>query len=382
MQIRRLFTPALFMVFGISGLFVWHFASAQGRETEPLNPNQTGHSRTVRVVEVTQQETTSVLRFPAVIEAADNARLTSMVSGFISFPDIRLGQVVRSGEVMATIYNPQLAPAESAAMARLKEAKVRLAQSERDHQRVNRLAKKGAVSESELEQAHAIYDAAVAAQEAAEAQLIEAKKLLSEAVVRAPFDGTVDRTYFENGEYIQPGQSLFELSGLSALELEIDVPEKLVSGLALNDQVEVVFPYLNRLQLTGRIIEKSQSSRVGQLYQLIVSVPSHNQVLPGMTAEVHLSLPGKPALMAPIQAIVDPAGQGAKVFVLNPTSSTVNAISVKVERIRGAFVSVAGNLQSGDRIVIAGQHNLVDGQAVRVLDSRVDQPMASMHEVP
>lgn len=322
-------------------------------------------NRFVRVQEVTDNAVETLFRFPGVTRAKEHANLTFLVSGTLSDVPVQLGQEVKKGELLATLYNPQLQPAANAASERVRELNTRLAQAKRDFQRVVTLSASGAASAQEYEQLESEINALKANISAAKAQQAEAVRLLDETKLHAPFDAVVDSIAYEEGEFIAAGQPLFSLSGGGSLEVETQVPELMLSRLAQAQNVSVEFPYLNNVELTGTLVELGQGAiGRGQLFPAVVSLPTHPDVRPGITAELVFVHVAKDQLSVPVQAIIDPGAGTARLFVYN--DGVVTRKTVEIVSIQGASVAVRSDLKAGDLVVVAGQGAIVDGQEVEV----------------
>ena len=65
----------------------------------------------------------------------------------------------------------------------------------------------------------------------ARSQIQEIDARLRDARSRAPFDGVIVRKLVEVGDTVQPGQPLVKFADMNRLEIEVDAPARLVSGL-------------------------------------------------------------------------------------------------------------------------------------------------------
>jgi RND family efflux transporter MFP subunit len=316
-------------------------------------------ARYVRVEEVSDNAVETLFRFPGVTRAKEHASLTFLVSGTLAELPVTLGQRVEKGELLARMYNPQLQPAADAARERVRELTTRMSQARRDFQRVVTLRYSGAASKQEYEQLESEINAL-------KAGISETERLLQETGLRAPFAAVIDSIAFEVGEFVAAGQPMLALSGGGGLEVETQVPELMLSRLAQAQDVTVEFPYLENVQLTGKLVELGQGAIVrGQLFPAVVSLPAHPDVRPGITAELVFVHVARDQLSVPVQAIIDPGSGQARLFVYK--DGVVTKKIVDIVSIQGATVAVRSGLKSGDLVVIAGQGALVDGEAVEVV---------------
>lgn len=337
-----------------------------GQNTVESSAEQAEVLKRVRVAEIDQGSSNQMLRFPGATRSVDRASLTFILSGTIGVLPVEIGDQVKAGQVLATIYNPQLEPQMNAAKSRYKEVTTRLAQVKKDLVNVRALFESGAATQDELDQTQSAYRGLRSSKAAAAAQLAEAEQLLQQAEIKAPFAGTVDRIYFERGEFVPAGRPVIELNGGEALEVEINVPESLIGDLAVNQAVSVEFPFIKGLSVAGHISELGHGTRqLGQLFPVVVLLPKAPGLRAGLTAELVFSVRAEQGLQVPVQAVIDPGSGNARVFKL--LDGVAHRVPVKVISVAGSSVVVQGDLAASDLVVIAGQRALTDGERVEIL---------------
>jgi RND family efflux transporter MFP subunit len=197
-------------------------------------PDAGGEStQLVRTVEVRQGRLQHRLSFHGVLEPSPARSFQS--PGVLATRPAARGQFVRQGELLATLDNPELGPAQKAAAARLQEALTQRDQAARDLARLRSLAQSGAVGEEQAEQKAAEADSLQAAVAQAEADLAGTRQRLEDATLLAPFDGVVSMTLAEPGEFVPAGQPVMALGGLDRLEVRVLLPASLVDALRGGD---------------------------------------------------------------------------------------------------------------------------------------------------
>jgi RND family efflux transporter MFP subunit len=105
---------------------------------------------------------------------------------------------------------------------------------------------------------------------------------LAKAVVRAPFNGTVETVRVRAGELVQPGSQMIQFVGESDLFIEADISESYIGVLAKGDSVEINFPSINKtiatkVSATGSIINPNNRT-----FKVEVFLPSLPEVKPNM----------------------------------------------------------------------------------------------------
>lgn len=318
----------------------------------------------VRVAEVARPHATEPLHFAGAVRSRQRASLTFQVGGVLSDRTAELGQAVEAGQVLASLYNPELEPARDAAVARIRELEAQASQARRDLQRTEQLYQKGVVSANEREQQRARLEALRAGVSNAKAAASRAERLQQESQLRAPFAGQIEAVLVEPGEFVAPGQPIFRLAAAGGMEVEVRVPASLLRAL----QVGQALPVRNALtgaQLTGRVVEVGRSaSGASALYPLVVGL-DHADLQSGDAVEVGLQRPGGDALAVPLGAIMRSA-DGLAVFRVH--DGQVRRVAVEVASVRGELAMLGGDtLAAGDRVVYAGLTRLADNDRVELL---------------
>ncbi|QIB52556.1 efflux RND transporter periplasmic adaptor subunit [Pseudomonas sp. OIL-1] len=318
----------------------------------------------VRVAEVVKPQATEPLHFAGAVRARQRASLTFQVGGVLSERTAELGQAVEAGQVLASLYNPELEPARDAALARIRELEAQASQARRDLQRTEQLYEKGVVSANEREQQRARLEALRAGVSNAKAAAARTERLQEESQLRAPFAGQIEAVLVEPGEFVAPGQPTFRLAAAGGMEVEVRVPASLLREM----QVGQTLPVRNALtgaQLAGHVVEIGRSaSGASALYPLVISL-DHADLQSGDAVEVGLQRPGGEALAVPLAAIMRSA-DGLAVFRVN--DGQVRRVPVEVESVRGELAMLGSDtLAAGDQVVYAGLTRLADNDRVELL---------------
>lgn len=134
--------------------------------------------------------------------AGDSVQLTTPVSGVVKEVFVHVGQRVSKGDKLLALddvrYQARLMEAEAGVMRAQQEAE----ESDKDLKRAEELYARGVSSTTELDAAKLRFVRAGATLKAAQARHIIAQKDLDDTVLRAPFDGVVDRCEAEPGMFV------------------------------------------------------------------------------------------------------------------------------------------------------------------------------------
>ena len=110
---------------------------------------------------------------------------------------------------------------------------------QRDLARFEKLHAQGVAPDAKLDSVRTQLRTARTNRDAAQAQLGMAERGARDSSVRAPFAGLVARRYVSEGEFVQPGQKLFDLVALDPIEVEFTLPERDSSRVVMGQPVDV-----------------------------------------------------------------------------------------------------------------------------------------------
>lgn len=307
----------------------------------------------VKILEVPQAQGTLSHRFSAQIEASNRAQLAFRVGGQIDQIDVRMGETVKQGQVLATLDPTDYLIAVEARQAEFELANVRL-------QRTERLFAEQLTSEDQRDRAQTELTVA-------QARLEQAKTDLAYTHLVAPFDGAVSLTHKRAFEVVGANEPVLNLQGDRVLDIAFNLPSQYARLLSQADQAQFSARFADRpgLQLSARFKESdAQPDRDTNSFRVILSVdrPEAENLLPGMAAEVTISLPqdGDNAWFLPAEAIVARDGQRVTVWQVDEGDRLI-PLDLILDN-RGAVLSGA---EPGTRLVAAGADELEAGQRVR-----------------
>lgn len=161
----------------------------------------------------------------------------------------------------------------------LQQANAAVTITEKTYRRMENLYKEGVMSEQKRDEAKAAYDAAVAAKGAAESQYSLAKAgaqkedkestaalvsaagggvaqvqaVLEDSYLTAPFDGTIDQIYPQEGELVALGSPIMSLLRKDKRWITFNVREKLLNDLTMGKKINVMVPALDRKEIEAEI---------------------------------------------------------------------------------------------------------------------------------
>ena len=221
----------------------------------------------------------------------------------------------------------------------------------------------------------ATVDTAQAAFDQANAGIAKTEAIISQKLVRAPFDGVLGVRHVEVGQYLTAGTQIVTLTDLSEIYANLTTTEKESATLNVGQTVRVAVDAYPGRVFEGKIttIEPQINADTRNIHvQATMDNPDH-VLKPGMFATTTVVLPDKPAVVTIPETAVDYTLYGDSVFLITEKkaddgTSSLTAVRTFVrtgDRIGGRAVITSG-LKPGDRVVAVGQLKLQSGAAVAI----------------
>jgi HlyD family secretion protein len=265
------------------------------------------------------------------VEAATTVKISSNLSGDLVELMVKVGDVVKKGQVLGKIDRrrfeatvKQASASLSAARSEIATLQVDIERLTRELDRVKALVDKGLASQAELDRAGSDLEAAKARQTAqrdrsaqAAAVLEEAQQNLDKTTLYAPIDGTVIEITREVGERVRGSDFnedvVMTLAALHAMEVKIEVGEHEVVHLRKDQRCEITIDAFEGQTFGGRVVEIAQKALIRNQgteqettsFPVTVALTSRPPlVYPGMSAEVRITAEEREStLIVPVQAV-------------------------------------------------------------------------------
>jgi RND family efflux transporter MFP subunit len=307
----------------------------------------------VTVDKVKSDTLTKEYSFVGTITADKEVAIISETQGRITYLGISQGQSVGRGRIILTVDDEIKA-------ATLQNAEAAYERAKKDYERNKQLFEEKSISQ-------AAYENSDYAMKMAEAQYIIAKRQLADTKLVSPVSGVVASKNVELGTVIAPGTMIANIVDISRLKIKVNVPERDVFKLKINDAVNVETDIYPDVILNGKIRNISPKADEAHSYLVEISLVNNRQypLKAGMFARVMFeNLQKGSTLVIPRQALVGSIRNPQVYLVQNQTAYLKKIV---IGSIIDNKVQVNDGLKEGDVIVVNGQINLKDNTKVRVI---------------
>ena len=204
---------------------------------------------------------------------------------------------------------------------------------------------------------------------ASRARMTLARKALADTVVRAPFDGVVDRRLVSVGDYAVRGTKVASVMRITPLRVELTVPGQYISTIAVGRSVTLEVDGYPGRPFTGRIRYVSPAVQTDSRALIIEAVvPNESgELKPGQFATARIEQASQtPAVLVP-RTTVRSDSDTARVYVISADGSAEERIVTTGETV-GDLIEITSGVKAGDVVATSNVAQLADG--VRVTGTR------------
>jgi multidrug efflux system membrane fusion protein len=342
------------------GGLVW-FNYFRGQMIAQFFANNKPPPSSVSIAEAKSEVIPNLLTAVGGLAAVHQVDVTSDVSGRITDIMFTPGATVKAGSPLVQLFD---AP-DQADLANFK-AQATVAQLSLD--RAKQLASRQFGPQATVDSAQAAYDQA-------QAGIAKTEAIISQKLVRAPFDGELGVRHVEVGQFLTAGTQIVTLTDLSTLYANLTVTEKDSAALKVGQTVRILVDAYPGRTFEGKItaIEPQIATDTRNIrVQATLDNPAHI-LKPGMFATTTVVLPDKPAVVTIPETAVDYTLYGDSVFLITEkkaddgkTSLTAVRTFVRSGNRIGGRAEILSGLKPGDRVVAVGQLKLQSGAAVAI----------------
>jgi membrane fusion protein (multidrug efflux system) len=333
-------------------------------------PPEQAAARPVVVVPVTVSTVEEHIEATGELDAKERAEVASEVDGVVTELAVEEGDRVEEGALLLAIDPEKRALMAANVRAMHRDAQAALAEAEREAVRIRKLHEGGIASDAALDKVETGLSRASSRVEATRAELSVAERAVRDANVRAPFAGWIARRDVSRGEYVRPGQPLFELVALDPIEVEFSVTERDSARVEIGQLVQVsVAPYPEEsFQGEVTVILPTLDPKTRTLRVKAQIANADGRLRPGLFARADLGIARREgALLVPEEAVLQRA-DGEVVFVVTP-EDTARRVLVKTGLQRAGKIEIVQGVAAQDQVVVRGHAVLVDGVPVTRRDA-------------
>jgi len=341
----------------------------------------------VTVIVTAAQEVPLYQEFVGQIFGLNDIAISARVEGFLEGIHFQEGSEVEKGQLLYTLESQSFKEKVAAQMSRVAEAETMLAKAKGDLDRIKPLAEVKAVSESDLDTAVAVHEAALASLKAAQANLRAVKIQLGYTKIYSPISGIIGKTQAKVGDFVGRNPNPVILNTVSQVDtvlvnffitesqyLELarlraqsEPSKQEAKKLELILADESVYEQKGKADFVGREVDPTTGALLVQ-----ASFPNPDKLLrPGQFAKVRIEVDVvKDGILIPQRCVSELQGLFS-VFVV-VSNNTVERREIKVGPKVKEFWLIVEGLKPGEQVVYEGLQMVRDGTIVEPTVSELE----------
>lgn len=323
-----------------------------------------GMATQVVAVKAAREPVVESLSLVGTVRANEAVEIKAQLSGIVERIHFTEGQRVEKGAPLIDIDAGKIAASLAHA-----EAQLKLADSK--FERAKELLQTKAVSQQELDEARALFDAGRANVELYRQQLRDTKIL-------APFAGIIGARMISPGQVIAPQQMLTSIADLDPVKVELNVPERFMSRAEAGQKIELSVAAFRGEKFTGEVyFIAPQIDPVNRTAMVKAQVGNSDlRLKPGMFASLDLTLKVKDDAVVIPEASLMPQGDTVMVYVVD-AEMNAQLRPVKTGLRQAGRVEILEGLKGGETVVVEGWQKTRPGGKVKLAPAEATAPYAA-----
>lgn len=197
------------------------------------------------------------------------------------------------------------------------------------------------------------------------------KQSLAKTTIDAPFSGTIDEIFIEEGNLVSPPMmpdqgNAFRIVNLNELYVEAVIPENFIGKIKKGTQVLVEIPVLNITFNSTIKHSVSSINKLSRTFKIEVSVPKNElDLIPNLNVEINiLDYTNSEAILVP-ESIVSEDSENNKFLYTIENNKAMKTI-VETGYTQNGMIEITSGLSLNQTVINEGGRIVKDGQNVKI----------------
>jgi RND family efflux transporter MFP subunit len=311
---------------------------------------------------------TQGLPISGTLKATRSAMVKARVAGELLALDVREGDAVAAGQVLARVDNTEYVARQRQAQQQAEAARAQVEVAQRQFDNNNALVNQGFISKTALDTSIANLNGAKATYQAALSALDVASKAVDDCVLKAPLSGLISQRLVQPGERVSPEARIVEIVDLSQLELEATLSSADALSVKVG-QAAKLFIETSKQTVTAKVLRINPSTQVGSRSVLVyLGLSAHPLLRHGVFVQGTLGTQQVQAVVVPLESVRSDKTEPYVQTIQNGKVLHVKvAIGLKGEA-DGKAVMALSELSEGTLVLAPSAGAVRDGTLVTLAD--------------
>lgn len=319
----------------------------------------------VVVGQVVKEEVSTTHSVTGVLYYERVSDISTEVVGLVDEINVRQGDQVKKDSPLVRLNTEILEKEIALFRTRIKQIELRINNTRKNFNRLERLFNSSGVSEKDFDDALYSFQDAKMEKQAVEDSLAKLKIQQRRSLIKAPFDGIILNKNVDTGAWVQQGKQLVTLGSSSDLFVRAPIAENLLRYIQSGQKVQVVLNAYDK-EIEGTIIgiDPVADLKTKNIF-LKIKIPPMDQVAQNMSATVFVPSSEKRELSVLSRAAV--VKYQGKDLVYTVKEGKASILPINIVAYLGAKVAVdTPYIVPGLPVVVEGNERLRPDQPVVV----------------
>lgn len=288
------------------------------------------------------------------VDSKKNVLVSAQIGGEIEAIRVKEGQKVNKGDVLIMLDADVI-------QNNIAELKTDLDLANAVYKRQSNLWKKDIGTEIQ-------YLEAKNKKESLERKLATAKSQLDQAIIRAPFSGSVDEIPAKEGEMASPGAPLVRMVSERSMFIQADVSERYIGDLNVGDEVSLYFPVQDKRFNTTISFVSEVINSANRTFSIEVQLPQLDfKVKPNQVVIMEMAdYKAENAIVVPTEVILsDNDGKFLYTASSNKAESVAKKTHIQAGKTYKGKTEILSGLAQNDLIITEGYRDVSDGVLIK-----------------
>lgn len=285
------------------------------------------------------------------VDADENVSLSTQMPGLITRINVKPGDQVSKGQVLAeTDIN--------ALLQQISDLETNLALAKQAYTKQQNLWKQNIGTEMQYLQSKTN-------KESLEKKLSAMNEQVRMSKIISPISGTVDAVNIKIAQSVAPGMPAINVVNFNNLKVKADLAESYSSRVKTGNTVQIYFPDIND-SITAKINYAARAiNPMTRTFAIDVLLPSGSKYHPNMVAKLKINdyQSAKPVITVPVKFIQK---DGAESYVLVEENGMAVKKAVSIAKEYNGIAELKSGLVEGDKVITEGYDLISAGDKVKI----------------
>lgn len=359
-----LIAVAVLIVVSLTGVRI--FSAQKAPKADLASDN----SIAVETAEVRYTDSIGGITYKANLEPAEEATVSSNVSGQVTQVLFENGDQVEQGQALAYLDDKDLQNQLKTAQVDLSKLQLELDAAKSDVDIAGQLYAGGACSKTSYDSAKRSYKTVLANVELKQIDIQDISNSLSDCIIKSPVSGEASGKNITVGQYLNPGTVIASVKNNASIKAEIQLLQDDLKKVAVGQEVTLKLGHDDTNEYKGVVdtIAASANSQTRAFDCLIKIDNAAGALKSGVFGTIQIpSKENKKVLAVPMSAVSGSEGNYSAFTIEN---GLAREVSVEIGVVSDDMVEITSGLKEGDRIITSNLNSLQDGDKVSIASAK------------